>query len=309
MYLIHLAQRLAAGLAAYPDDRRDRDAAFVLGFRDDSGGYRGRDGEADLYYTSFALRSLAMLDRLAGQTDPTVDFLAARHPLDDPPGGPLDIIDLMNWLASALAIQVAGGRDLVGDRAGELAEHTVSVLAAHRCPDGGFGKTPADRSGSMYASFLATLAHQLVGREVPDAAALVDFIIDRQRDDGGFVEIAPMRRSGTNPTAAAAAMLAILGRRRRVHPDDLADFLTDVRTEGGLAANTRVPAADGLSTFTGLLTDTEWGLNVLSPPAVRGFVAEQLELSGGGFRAAGWDDVADVEYTFYGLGCLALCAG
>ena len=302
VYLLDLASRLSAGLAGYPDEARDRHAAFIDTCAMPGGGYRGREGEADLYYTSFALRSLAMLDRLQPRTEPVADYLAAIDPLS------LELIDLMNWLASALAIQTAGGQDLVGDDAVRLADGVASRLALHRRDDGGYGKTPGDAQGSMYASFLATLAHQLVGREVPDSGRLVDFVLDRQRDDGGFVEIAPMRRSGTNPTAAAAAILRIFGRQRRVHPDDLRDFLADVRTEGGLAANTRVPLADGLSTFTGLLTDADWSLGVLAPGAVRGFVAEQLERPTGGFRAAGWDDTPDVEYTFYGLGCLSLAA-
>ena len=307
IYLIDLASRLARGCAAISPDAADRHAAFVLAQRRDDGGYGGRAteheaGESDLYYTSFALRSLAMLGRLGGETDATARFLQDADPLA------CDVIDLMNWLASALAIQSAGGPDLVGDRAATLAEAVAARLAAHRTSDGGFSKEPGGRTGSMYASFLAVLAHQLVGLAVPDPASLVAFVLDRQRDDGGFVEIAPMKRSGTNPTAAAAAILRIHGAHNRVHPDDLRDFLADVRTEGGLAANTRVPLADGLSTFTGLLTDRDWGLAALSPTAVRGFVAEQLELPAGGFRAAGWDDTADVEYTFYGLGCLALCS-
>ena len=40
-----------------------------------------------------------------------------------------------------------------------------------------------------------------------------------------------------------------------------------------------------------------------------GRFAAALEGSGGGFRAAVWDSAADVEYTFYGLGTLALFAG
>ena len=302
VYLLDLASRLSAGLTGYPDEARDRHAAFIDSCAMPDGGYRGREGDADLYYTSFALRSLAMIDRLQPRTEVVANYLAAIDPLS------LELIDLMNWLASALAVQAAGGRDLVGDDAVRLADGVAARLALHRRDDGGYGKTPDDAQGSMYASFLATLAHQLVGRDVPDAGQLVDFVLARQRDDGGFVEIAPMRRSGTNPTAAAAAILKIFGRQRRVHPDDLREFLADVRTEGGLAANTRVPLADGLSTFTGLLTDVDWSLGVLAPGAVRGFVAEQLERPGGGFRAAGWDDTPDVEYTFYGLGCLSLAA-
>ena len=38
------------------------------------------------------------------------------------------------------------------------------------------------------------------------------------------------------------------------------------------------------------------------------FVTGELEFPTGGFRGAAWDDAADVEYTFYGLGVLALVA-
>jgi geranylgeranyl transferase type-2 subunit beta len=41
---------------------------------------------------------------------------------------------------------------------------------------------------------------------------------------------------------------------------------------------------------------------------VRGLI-EELEFPTGGFRAATWDEAADVEYTFYGLGVLALLNG
>ena len=34
--------------------------------------------------------------------------------------------------------------------------------------------------------------------------------------------------------------------------------------------------------------------------------AESLAQPGGGFRGGDFDDAADVEYTFYGLGTLAL---
>jgi geranylgeranyl transferase type-2 subunit beta len=90
--------------------------------------------------------------------------------------------------------------------------------------------------------------------------------------------------------------------------EDIRRFVREVRSdEGGLQANTRVPFADGLSTFTGLLTVQDLGLaDVLDTGRVRQFVETALEFPTGGFRAASWDEAADVEYTFYGLGTLAL---
>ena len=87
------------------------------------------------------------------------------------------------------------------------------------------------------------------------------------------------------------------------------EFLAEMQNdEGGLLANTRIPIADLLSTFTGLLTLSDLhSASVVNFAAARRFV-ESLELPSGGFLAAAWDGVADVEYTFYGLGCLALLA-
>ena len=39
---------------------------------------------------------------------------------------------------------------------------------------------------------------------------------------------------------------------------------------------------------------------------VESFLTEWLEFPTGGFRGASWDEQADVEYTFYGLGTLGL---
>jgi geranylgeranyl transferase type-2 subunit beta len=73
-----------------------------------------------------------------------------------------------------------------------------------------------------------------------------------------------------------------------------------------LQANGRAPLADLLSTFTGLWTlDRLGALEQIDKTAALEYV-EGLELPAGGFRGGLWDDRADVEYTFYGLGALAL---
>ena len=78
--------------------------------------------------------------------------------------------------------------------------------------------------------------------------------------------------------------------------------------EGGLRAHARIPAADLLSTFAGLaaLADLD-ALSAVDTAAARRYL-DSLALPGGGFRGGAWDDRADLEYTFYGLGVLALLA-
>jgi len=122
----------------------------------------------------------------------------------------LNAIDLLSWLYSALVVQASGGPDLLADQPPELPNLLIESLLKLRTADGGFAKSPEGALGSTYQSFLVALIFEILGRAIPRRNQLVQFLYDRQRDDGGFVEIAPMRRSGTNPTAAAVALLSML---------------------------------------------------------------------------------------------------
>ena len=302
-YLIRLGVRLAEGLRDLESGRRERHRDFILSHQQQDGGFRGREGDSDLYYTSFAVRALGMLNELQPEhCRQLADYLSGHD------WRRLGVIDLMNWLSIALAVQTIGGVDVLADAPANWPEQIAAQLESVRATDGGYAKSTQGALGSTYHSFLVVLTYQLVGRDLPRPGALTQFLFDRQRDDGGFAEIAPMRRSGTNPTAAAAATLQILGAVDDELRADLSEFLREVRgDEGGFQANTRVPFADALSTFTGLLTVQDLGLvDVIDGQKIRSFVETQLEFPTGGFRAATWDEAADVEYSFYALGNLAL---
>ena len=302
-YLFSLAERLTAGLATLDEARRERHAAFFRSQQKPDGGYRGREGDADLYYTGFAVRGLAILGRFHGADADRLAGFLRTHDVNR-----LDVIDLLSWLYSALVVQATTGDDLLGDRRDDWAAQTVGRLEQLRRSDGGYAKSHEGALGSTYHSFLVALVYEMLGQTVPNPNLLTQFLYDQQRDDGGFVELAPMKRSGTNPTAAATALLATLNALDDELRDDAASFLATVWTnEGGFAANTRIPFADGLSTFTALLTATDLGRGELvRSDAVRRFITSELEFPTGGFRGAGWDDQADVEYSFYGLGVLGL---
>jgi geranylgeranyl transferase type-2 subunit beta len=140
---------------------------------------------------------------------------------------------------------------------------------------------------------------------------VVRFVASRRREDGGFVEIAPMRRGGTNPTAAAVGLLQLTGPEGAALLDavreGVVDFLAEMGSpEGGLRANGRAPLGDLLSTFTASWTLDQLGaLDRINGDEVRAF-AEAAERADGGFHGGIWDDGWDVEYTFYGLGVLGL---
>ena len=55
-YLPRLTARLGNALARLPDEFRDRHAEFLRRCQNPDGGFPGREGGSDLYYTGFALR-------------------------------------------------------------------------------------------------------------------------------------------------------------------------------------------------------------------------------------------------------------
>lgn len=284
-------------------ERKACHARFVRGFQQSDGGFTGREGDSDIYYTSFAVRSLVLLGELdQAMAERIAGFLSSFQ------RERLSVVDLVSWLYSAVAVQAAGGPDMFQGKLDSFADAVAETLESTRLPDGGYARSTEGAAGSTYHSFMVALTYELLGRELPRPNSLVQFVYDRQRDDGGFVEIAPMRRSGTNPTAAAVVLLNLYGNMDDEVRSDVRGFLHDVKSsEGGFQANTRIPFADGLSTFTGLLTALDIGDDpVLDLGKARRYATECLERKEGGFRGASWDDTADVEYTFYGLGLIAL---
>ncbi|HVX11421.1 MAG TPA: prenyltransferase/squalene oxidase repeat-containing protein [Pirellulales bacterium] len=302
-YLENLTLRLAHGVAELPEPLRRRQAAYLLRSQRDDGGFAGREGASDLYYTSFGLRGLALLGELDGEpANKAADFL--RNQL----AGQTPLIDFISLLFAGTLLHTASGIDVFADAAPDWRQSVANLFARFRRPDGGYAKTDEGQSSSTYHSFLVTVAMELLGCPHADTDRLVEFVRSRHRPDGGFVEIGPMRNSGTNPTAAAAGLLTTLHAFDDELREGVVDFMAGMQTdEGGLKANTRIPLADLLSTFTGLLTLADLG----ATDAVDLAPARQYVLSletDGGFRGGAWDEAADVEYTFYGLGALAIAS-
>lgn len=302
-FLLRLTKHLATGLKGLEPERAARHVNFLLRFQQADGGFAGRKGGSDLYYTSFAVRALMLLEALDTPRCQTIAAYLKSAASKQEYG----LIDLVSWFYSVITVQFAGNLEpLAGDTA-SFADEVTTALEVFRRPDGGYAKTHEGGVGSTYHTFLAVLCYEMLGRAVPEPASIVQFLLSRRRDDGGFVEIAQMKRSGTNPTAAAAVLL----KRFDALDDDVlagvARYLTLARgDEGGFRANTQIPICDLLSTFTGLLTAHELGLvTEFDAESCQRYV-EQLELAAGGFAGAVWDQEADPEYTFYGLGTLAL---
>jgi geranylgeranyl transferase type-2 subunit beta len=306
-YLRSLTARLGEALSHVPDEFRDRHVRFLQSCQRDNGGFAGREGGSDLYYTAFALRGLAVLEALT----PELCARVAGY-LKQSLNQQASVIDFFSLLYACALVQLGGGPDVLAGSPADWPQRVADLLESFRTPDGGYAKSAGSVHGSTYHTFLVALCYQMLGRDLPDPARTVAFVRSRQREDGGFVEIGAMKRSGTNPTAAAVGVLQMLDETglnsiKVGAVDCLAAMASE--EEGGFRANGRIPAADLLSTFTACWTLDQLGAsNRIDVEAVLRYV-EDLQQSTGGFLAGLWDERCDVEYTFYGISAFGLLSG
>ena len=109
-YLQDLTIRLAIGIAALDEPTRKRHAEFLLSKQREDGGFAGREGESDLYYTGFALRSLGILGELYGEpAERSADFLRNRLT------GHETIIDFVSLIYGAALLETSAGIDIFED--------------------------------------------------------------------------------------------------------------------------------------------------------------------------------------------------
>ena len=278
--------------------------SYVIQAQGQDGGWSGREGSSDLYYTGFALRTLAILGELKGQcAQRASSYLRGSLTRSQ------SVVDLISLLYGAQLISAATDIDPFAGFGADWRSRVVGFFDTLRRNDGGFAKAPESKLGSSYQTFLVVLCRQLL--ELPIAAndPCIQFLEQQRQQDGGYLEVRVAKRSGTNPTAAAAVALNCLGSMTPDVRNAVCGFLLDMQTDGGgFAANQRMPMEDMLSTFTALVT--LWELERIEDADVKS--ANQYALSmarpAGGFGGFALDPAQDVEYTFYGLSTLALAA-
>lgn len=302
-YLQELTFRLALGAAQLDSDLRGRHASWLRSQQSSDGGFAGREGESDPYYTAFALRGLWVLGELDPKTGAAAAvFLRQRLTAKE------SIIDLMSLIFAAAVCEIAVGEVVLPDDDDTWRKNVAALLANLRTADGGFAKTPEGRAGSTYQTFLSVLCHELIEVPIGEPDRIESFLASQKHSNGGYLEIRAAKRPGVNPTAAAIGSLKALDRLSLPEQEATVAFLAEMQSdEGGLTANTRIPFADLLSTFTGLLTlaDLDATTTVKLDDIYRYALA--MQSPGGGFVGFALDQTADVEYSFYGIATLALC--
>jgi prenyltransferase beta subunit len=258
----------------------------------EDGGFEGRDGRGDLYYTVFGLEASLALGV-------PLDYERIAHYLDRiAVNASADLVQL------ACLIRCKANLDDLADRRIDPARMiaTIECLELYRRRDGGFGLSPNAKGSSVYAAFLALGIYQDVGIVCPDAARLVRSIHSLQRPDGGYSNESTMTVSATAPTAAAVTILHYLD--EEIPEVALKWLVARAAPHGGFLAipmyfDESIP--DLLSTATALhaLFLADVALEALAE--VNLDYIDSLWSAEGGFRGHPADDILDCEYTYYAL--------
>jgi len=285
---------------------------FLLARQNPDGGFQGRDGQSDLYYTSFALGALTALEHppLPGDTtlERAADYLGSFEDR-----ARLDLVHLCCWIRSWANLSM-----MAPEFKPEL-KSAAELLGKFRTQQGGYSPVPGTKSGTTYGAFLALGALQDAAVSVPDPARLAESVNGLRTPAGGFLN-EPLPKP-TSPGGAAAMLFqgttnataaAVLVLRELAVPVDtsVSDWLlARSHPGGGFVATPATPMPDLLSTATVLHALTRLGMSI--EPLKEGCLdfVDTLWTNQGGFHGHWADDVLDCEYTFYGLLALGHLAG
>ena len=295
LFLDLLDELLCEGLKGLSPSFMQAQVGFVVARQQSDGGFTGRLGGSDPYYTDFALRILAILA-------PRHEAIQRAHGFLALPGhAPQDPVQCFSLLNAARLLQRCNQAVALDEPA------VIAQLGGYLVPSGGLSRTRGDTAISVYYTFLAAMCYGCMQKEMPSADGAVKAVMALRRPDEGFAELSGQAHSQTNATAAAASFLGLCDALSEEVAAGVARYLASMQVpKGGLRAHAAVHEADLLSTFTGLLTlATSEQLDQVDVAAVARFI-RATACSGGGFRACAVGDDPDIEYTYYGLGSLAL---
>jgi len=261
---------------------------FVRSCQRPDGGFVGRSGSSDLYYTSFAVDALCAL-RAEIPEERLVSYLESF--------GTGETLDFVHACCLARLWSAMPTRRIDSGRLGALLDRVESF----RTPDGGYEVAPGAANGSAYGCLLGYAAHADHGRQPPGAERIGECLAQLRTPGGAWANDrrAPVLVGACPATAAAVSLSRNL--RLPVGPETGEWLLGCFHSGGGFKAFPNAPMPDLLSTAVILhaLDGLQVSLAGVKEPCLD-FV-DSLWTGQGGFHGNWTDDVLDVEYTYYGL--------
>ncbi len=253
---------------------------FVAARRAAGGGFRGRGGGADVYFTGFGL---ALERALGAGGGAPADAAFVR-------GAAARARDLPHLVSAVRALALLGLRP--------EARALLPRVESLRAGDGGYRPGPGGARSTAYAGFLAALAYETADAPLPRPRRLAAAVRALAGPAGGFRNH-PGDPTPTTPATAAAVHLAAAA-RVPVPGDTLRWLLARACPGGGFLAGPAAPGPDLLSSAVALLALAAAKAGPADPHAHLAFV-ESCWRDSGGFASTPGDPEADLEYAWYAL--------
>lgn len=250
------------------------------------GGFRDREGKADLYYTVFGLEGLRALGRAPSKNGVETYLRQFGN------GDHLDFVHLSSLVRCWANLEEDANQRLDS-------KAVIAHLERYRTPDGGYHPTLNSDYGSAYGCFLALGIYQDLRMEIPCQEKLLASIRSLRSNDGGYANLPRMEMGLTTAAAAAVCLLHALGSSI---PEGMGEwFFSRFYPQGGFFATFLAPLPDLLSTATALHALSHIGISIDSIKEETLDFIDSLWCNQGGFYGNWTDDRLDCEYTYYGL--------
>ena len=276
--------RLAPSLLGEEASELIRD--FVFSQEHPEGGFCDRDGERDLYYTSFAIDCLTALQEPLPEA-------GLRRFLEDRLAH-LEELDFVHLCCLARSFSALSG-NLESSRLDSI----LAAIEGYRSQEGGYNQIEEAETGSSYACFLAYGAYADHGLEVPNAEGVARCLEGLKVEGGAWANDVELPVPNVPSTAAA---ITICRNLRLPIPEETVPWILDsYHATGGFLPFPMAPMPDLLSTAVALHALD--GLQIDfgdKQERILDFI-DSLWTAAGGFHGTWDDDDLDIEYTYYGL--------
>ena len=277
---MNMLHTLRQGKKRLSGEAQKRIASFTLSQLTENGAFIDKNGNEDLYYTSFGL------------------MLALIFKLD------INISATLKWIDK----QEKTLSGLVGYAACFRSRMLCTLLTTNKLkvavtrfftkqpvlPD--FANYPHGDKNSPYSQYILLSLKEDLGIKTSNSQEIRAALSPYRIETGGYANIRGSRQPTTNATVAA---LAIKGQSGGYIADDEVMFLRSLQDEsGGFLADVSASVPDLLSTATALFMLKCYGV---APRIDASDFIDAHWAASGGFYATLLDESCDVEYTFYGL--------
>ncbi len=260
--------------------------SYLRSQQNGDGGFRDRDGESDLYYTSFAVDSLTALQLDIPEESLSSYLETKTRSLDE-----LDFVHLCCLSRCLSALSVPPPPSVIAG--------ILERIETYRTKAGGYNQSEDSETGSAYACFLAYGAYSDHRLPLPDTEGIGRCLEALRTPGGGWANDVELPIPNVPATAAAVTLCRNL--RIPISGDTARWILNSFHPTGGFLPFPGAPVPDLLSTAVALhaLDGLQVGFENQKDHLLD-FV-DSLWTAAGGFHGTWDDDELDIEYTYYGL--------